>query len=258
MSLNLKPLFFALLLLHSIQASAIVNIENMRIDTTNKIEGMDSTINLDISGDNGNTQKIQAGLGARAQWYAPQGTHFIVFNYEYGESADIKDTDKAFLHGRSINYLSDTQAWEVFTQIESNPFTRLELRALVGAGLRWELSKSEGVASYAGVGLFRSREELDPESMTTDTDTVYNTRLNTYLVLKYKISPHARLVNTLYYQPDINDSSDYRLLEQLGLQMDITEKLSFKISLDVSHDSMAPQTIRATDTRYRTGFEYNF
>ena len=62
----------------------------------------------------------------------------------------------------------------------------------------------------------------------------------------------------MFYQPDINDFSDSRLLEQFGLLLDITEKLSLKLSLDISYDSRPPQQIKQTDTSYNVGLEYSF
>lgn len=230
----------------------------MRVKSDEKTQGFESKLALDISGKNGNTQKIKAGLGARAQWYKESGTQFAVFNYEYGESSNIKDTDKTFFHYRNIMYSGDNLAWELFTQLESNEFTRLKLRALLGGGIRWEVLKTPDQKAYIGVGAFRSKEELDSAALVTDAGVTYANRLNTYLVYKLSITEHSRLVNTLYYQPDISEPSDYRLLEQFGIQMDITENLSFKLSIDMAHDSESPQLIENTDTSYNTGFEYNF
>jgi putative salt-induced outer membrane protein YdiY len=239
-------------------ANAIVNVENMRVASDNKTEGFDGKLTLDISGKNGNTQKLKAGLGGRAQWYDVDGTRFVVLNYEYGESSDIKDTDKTFLHFRNIWYQSDSWAWEAFTQLENNEFTRLSLRSLLGGGFRWRILHDIDQTAYLGFGVFRSKEKLESVLLVTDAGVTYNNRMNLYLVYKLTLSDHSRLVNTLYYQPDMSETTDYRLLEQISLQMDITENLSFRLSVDVSHDNKPPQLIRKTDTSYNTGFEYKF
>ncbi len=250
-------------MIHTGSTYAIVNIENMRVDSADRTQGSDSKLSVDVSGNNGNTQKVNVGVGARFQWYDTEGTRFAVLNYAYGESADVKDTDKTFFHFRNIWYIDQEFAFEAFTQFESNEFTRLNSRALLGAGVRWQVLHKSDVVVYTGIGFFRSREkldtgELDSGELATDAGVIYNNRLNTYIVYKHSITQHSRLVNTLYYQPDIDETSDYRLLEQFGLQMDITENLSFKLSIDVSHDSEAPQSIKQTDTSYNSGFEYSF
>lgn len=251
-------LVFVCLSFYAETAIAIVNIENMRVDSESKTQGFESMLALDISGKNGNTQKVKAGLGARGQWYKEKGTQFIVLNYEYGESSEIKDTDKTFLHYRNIRYQNKELAWEVFSQIENNKFTRLSLRGLLGAGIRWQILKNSEQISYLGLGAFRSKEKLEEQAPATDYGVTYNNRINLYLVYKYTISDNSRFVNTLYYQPDISDTKDYRLLEQFGLQVDINGNLSFKVSLDMAHDNRPPQLINKTDTSYNTGFEYRF
>jgi len=230
----------------------------MRVEPTSKTKRFESKLALDIDGDNGNTQKIKAGAGARAQWYEETGTRFIVINYEYGESADVKDTDKTFFHFRNIWHRTETYSWEAFTQFESNEFTRLKLRALAGGGIRWPVLHNDSTAVYIGLGVLRSKEKLDSAPLVTDAGTTYNNRLSTYMVYKHTISKHSRLTNTLYYQPDLSEASDYRMLEQFGLQMDITENLSFRLSLDIAHDSYPPQQIKQTDTGYSAGFDYHF
>ncbi len=238
---------------------AIVNIENMHVDSEEHDSGFDAKISFDINGKNGNTKKIKAGFGGRLQWYEKDLTRFIVLNYERGESSGVTDTEKSFFHFRSIWYQTEFLSWELFTQLENNEFTRLTLRALLGGGARLNLiSNPESHVVYLGLGAFRSKEKLDEEGGVTDAGVDYANRANLYLVYKYKITDHSRLINTLFYQPDINEISDYRLLEQFGLQVDINEHVAFKLSIDIAHDNQPPQNIKKTDTSYNTGFEYRF
>ena len=238
--------------------NAIVNIENMRVKADEKKEGVDTKLSFDFGGKNGNTRKFNAGLGGRIQWYEPEQTRFVLLNYEYGESSSNKDTDKTFLHFRNIWSHDKALAWEAFAQIEQNEFTRLNSRVLLGGGARFKVMQENKQSLNLGLGIFRSKEKLDFSLATTDSGVTYNNRVNLYMVYKYTISNHSRLSNTLYYQPDISDVADYRLFEQFRLQLDVSENLSFNLSLDVVRDSRAPQSIKATDTTYKTGFEYSF
>lgn len=238
---------------------AIVSIENMHVSSEKKESGFDAKVTLDINGKNGNTKKIKAGFGSRLQWYEKNSTRFIVLNYERGESAGVSDAEKGFVHFRNIWYRTVFLSWEIFSQLESNKFTRLTLRALLGGGVRLKLiSDSKNHAAYLGLGAFRSKEKLDEKLGTTDAGVDYENRANLYLAYKFKITRHSRLINTLFYQPDINEISDYRLLEQFALQVDINKRFAFKLSIDVTHDNQPPQNIKNTDTSYNTGFEYRF
>ena len=240
-------------------AQAIVNVETLRIDPDKKQTGFDGLFTLDISGNNGNTQNARTGLGAQLKWYHPESTDLLIMDYAYGESSDVKDTDKSFLHYRHVWYLDDILSWEAFAQLQTDEFTRLKLRSLVGTGARFRLLReSEKHTAYLGLGLMRSREKLDELLGTTDEQTEYATRVNLYQVYQYRISEHSRLVNMVYYQPEVTEFSDYRLLEQLALKVDINDRLSLKVSLDIAHDSQPPQSIESTDTSYNTGLEYRF
>ena len=78
------------------------------------------------------------------------------------------------------------------------------------------------------------------------------------MVYKHKLNSQLSLISTTYYQPRLSEARDYRALEQAGLAVKITDKLSLKLSLDIAHDSRPPQSIRQTDTSYNTSLSYRF
>jgi len=254
----LSTFIFSLLLTYSSYALSIVNIENTDIRSENKTEGNDTKFSLDISGNNGNTKDFQVGLGIRSQWYEKASTRFLLLNHEYGEADNVRDTNRTFIHFRNIWNHNDDISWEAFTQLQDDEFTRLKLRALIGGGTRLRLSNDDDHSSHVGLGIFREKEELEFTAATTDTGITYNNRLNLYLVYNRALSNHSKLISTLYYQPSIDDMADYRILEQLGLELDITENLSFNVSVYIKRDSRPPQQTKKTDTTYTTGLEYDF
>ena len=238
---------------------AIVNVENLRIDPNQNQSGFQGLFSLDVNGNNGNTQNARAALGAHLKWYDQFSTDLLVMDYAYGESSSVKDTDKSFVHYRHVWYVNKRISWEAFAQLQTNEFTRLKLRSLVGGGARLNLLvDNDNHTAYLGLGVLRSREKLDTPAGTSDEPLDYATRLNLYQVYQYRISEHSRLINMVYYQPDVSEFSDYRLLEQLALKLDINDRMSLKVSLDVAHDSRPPQNIETTDTSYNTGLEYRF
>ena len=255
---TLSAFIFYSLLIYSDYALSIVNIENTNIRSENKTQGNDTKFSFDINGNNGNTKDFEIGLGIRSQWYQVKSTRFLLLNHEYGENKNIRDTNKTFIHFRNIWNHKAEVSWEVFTQLQDNEFTRLKLRALLGGGTRLRLSSEEDRSAHLGLGAFREKEELEFASTTTDTGVTYTNRLNLYLVYNQALSSHSKLISTLYYQPSISEMTDYRLLEKIGLKLDITENLSFNISLDIKLDSRPPQSTQKTDTAYNTGFEYDF
>ena len=249
---------FYLLLTYSNYALSIINIENTNLHSEKKTEGNDTKFSFDISGNNGDDKDFEIGLGIRSQWYAVTSTRFLLLNHEYGEDTNVRDTKKTFMHFRNIWNHNEDISWEAFTQIQDDEFTRLNLRALLGGGARLRLSNEENNSSHLGLGVFREKEKLDFAATTTDTGVTHTNRLNLYLVYNKALSNHSKFISTLYYQPSISDTADYRILEQMSLKLGITKNLSFNVSVNFKHDNQPPQLTKKTDTSYNTGFEYDY
>jgi len=56
----------------------------------------------------------------------------------------------------------------------------------------------------------------------------------------------------------VSHFSDFRALLDSKLDFTIHENMSFRLTLDVEHDSEPSQTVERTDIRYMTGIKYHF
>jgi len=237
-------------------ALAIVNVESMR--GSGKEPGISGSISLSINNTSGNTEKKAVSTSGRVNWRREQSLTFLIASLSYGESNDVRDTNKAFGHLRHVFERSERLAYEGFVQAERNEFTRLSLRTLAGAGVRVTLHGNDSGQTHLGLGAFRSSETLDEDPVLTDGGTERLWRANIYLAINYAINKQLRIGSTTYYQPDTGDSGDYRLLEQAALKLAVNDQLALKLSLDIARDSRPPQTIKKTDSSFTTGLEYSF
>ncbi|MFQ5597814.1 MAG: YdiY family protein [Nitrospiria bacterium] len=235
----------------------IVNIEAIRSEATQK--GFSGHFELSVNGRSGNTDKITTHTATRFQWHQNKHTGFAVLRYAYGESAGNRDTNKTFLHARYIHKMSPGRSEEAFIQGESDEFARLSFRGLAGAGLRFQLSNHpRKQTAYLGTGAFYVVESLEARPGTTDARTEQFWRFNTYLSYQRRLNENVHFISTTYYQPAIENFSDYRILEEAGFTISMTDQLKLNLSLDIIHDSKPPQSVEKTDVTYRTGIEYAF
>ncbi len=242
---------------YALPASAIVNVENMRVGPAEP--GISGNLDLRLNGKRGNTVKDEYGINGRLQNNHDTVTNFIVASYDYGEVRNVANTNKSFIHGRHVVQFQPSRAWEAFVQAEKNEFARLSFRGLLGGGLRITLAETpKQLGLYLGIGAYWSRETLDQRSTLTDHGTEAFGRANLYVVYKHKLNNQLNLVSTTYYQPRLSDAGDFRALEQAGLAVKMTDSLSLKLSLDITHDSRPPQGIDTTDTSYNTRLSYQF
>ena len=247
-----KSLILTVLLVFAFPVIAIVNIDKINVgddDQTHQGE-----ISLDVSGASGNTDTQATSLGGRFQWNN-QSTQFIVLKYDYAKSSGIKNTDKTFLHYRYINNAKDTSTWESFFQLQDDEFKLLKLRTLIGAGYRLRLSTSNKESqSRIGAGLFYSREEQEDAFLTVEELI----RANIYFTYHLKVNKAVNFLSTTYYQPDIENFSDYRALEQLSFEFKLSKDLLYFVSIDIAYDNKPVNGLEKDDTSYKSGITYRF
>jgi len=248
---------FLLFASFSLPAQAVVSMESLHLQAPP--DGFTGEIDLSAGGASGNTDKSSIAAGTRLQWHAGRHTSFLVLSHAYGETNDVRDTNRSFLHARHIIQLRTQLAAELFAQGEQDEFARLEFRGLAGGGARYALLEREvHSAAFLGIGAFHQTETLTSVAGTTDSGTERSWRGNLYLVLKYHFTDTARLVSSTYYQPAFEGAGDFRLLENAALDVTLTDKLALRIGLEIRHDSRPPETVEQTDVTYRTGLNYKF
>jgi len=247
----------AALALLSQPAYAIVNVEQAIIGKPS--EGMHTTVDLLANGASGNTDKSSSRADILTLWQHDRHTEFLQLQYAYGKSRGQVDTDRAFAHLRHRTSLDESWGAEGFVQVGRDPFARLTKRTLLGGGMRWVMFEEEKKsAGYLGFGAFHEQEILTDTLGTSDPRETNLWRANTYLVLKGQVNEQVRLYSTTYYQPDINDTGDYRILEQASMLVKMAQNLDLKLSLDIAFDSKPPQTVQKRDLSYSAGLEFSF
>ena len=251
----IQRLFILLLLGLAMPARAITSLEALHLGTPR--EGFSGQADLSLSGRSGNSDTADLSLGSRLQWHHEGVINYLLLTAAYGESNGLRDTEKWFLHGRHIERIHNGLDWEAFAQGGGDRFARLSFRGLLGGGARIQLGNRAGRQAILGLGGYYSQERLRDDGYP-DTRSDIFWRGNAYLVLKTALGDNATLVSTTYYQPALDDWSDFRLLEQAGLKVAINRSLALKINLDINHDSRPPQGVKKTDTSFTTSLSYAF
>lgn len=230
-------------------AQAFINVESLRqIDG----KGFVGSSGLQISGQEGNTQKFTSQFTTIGVYRLDQNEWLYTANYKYGSSSYLKDTNHARGHIRHTwNYLENL-AYEAFLQSEFDEFKQLNSRSYLGANLRFNLIYSDKHRLYAGLGTF-----YEVEDFTKNGDSE-GWRGNIYLSYVNKISEITSGFFILYFQPKFSDVEDYRVRVQTGLDIRLSANLSLDIDLNLSHDTGLPDQVKKTDSDYMVGFSIKY
>ena len=194
-------------------------------------KGVEGEVGISGAYSAGNTDSSAVGFSGKAEYYRKDWMLYMLGAYHYGEANHDKNTNDGLLHFRYIHDIHDTPYdYELFVQSEFNEFQDVKMRNLVGANIRRDFSGYFDKC-FIGLGLFYSYMEPDTVSVL---DPVYERiKLNTYLSLSKEVNTHFSVTYLGFYQPDIEDFSDYRITQILQFDTLITDNVT--LGLDISH-----------------------
>ncbi|MEL6615777.1 MAG: DUF481 domain-containing protein [Bacteroidota bacterium] len=232
-------------------AAAQINTEQLRKSTDDGIH-----LQLDAGGgfSSGNTDILQLSAGARVDASAGENSGFGLARYTLSEVDGATDVSNAFAHLRYNSEIAPDVIGEVFAQVERNEQTLLARRYLVGGGVRFEIIETEAVGFAFGTTPMIERERLRPEAME---DPVTAFRWSNYLALRVDVSETAEAFAVVYGQPRVEAASDYRILHEARLDLDVTRFVKVRVRNMVRYDSQPPLGVESTDVMLTTGLVFN-
>jgi len=244
--------------------TAQVNTEALRREDLSP--GLHTTLGADLGLIAGNSNLLQLKSNLRFD-YRNGGNHFfLVTQYQQGRT-DTLFINKGFAHLRGVRALRPRLQIEGFLQREFNEFINLEDRQLAGGGvrIRWRQphdpsEKPPPLQVNTGIGLMWEREQIDTTGQATG-DPYHGAvaslvRSTNYLVVRWQLDDRLTLFSTTYYQVDLGRLSDYRLLWEGRLGVNLTKRLSLTLNLDLRYDSEPPEGIEPYDLEITNGVSY--
>lgn len=166
---------------------------------------------------------------------------------------------------RLLPYIEKNKLSSNETQINSSPKNspqnQIHLRENKSFLKRGLLGLKEKSQSYLGFGFFYSIEERKRNTMSeSKRENLRESalRLNTYFSFKIPFTSVFSLHFVTYFQPQLRDFSDYRLLNESSLETQVTRSFSFVITYSLSHDNHPPQEVKKTDMEILSSIKYRF
>ena len=237
------------ILLLSMSALAIDETESLRQRSQDKPHF--TNISLNLSGKSGNSETENYSYGLYHSLRKEQHFTFVMLSREYATSFDVESANNSFAHIRYNYYFEPNQSIEVYAQTNEDNFRSLESRKLFGFAYRREVSKAQAF----GIGTFTEHEDY----LVNDAPISFDqTRVNLYWVYSKQLKDDAFISNTLYYQPNIEEISDWRAYNKLSITTELTEHIAMEFNLLVEHDSMPVLDVEQTDISYGAGFKVAF
>lgn len=241
----------------SVAHAQIVNTQPLlsKIDA----QGFTGDVRLTFDWRTGNTTLLKLTASTILKLRIDQHAFVSSSSIDYGEDEDGLYLMRTFTHLRYQNHLSKLVTWEAYVQAAQDQFRRINFRALTGTGPRWALQNSPRSRVYVGTAYMFEFERYDTEEGTIDPGLErFNHRFSMYLSSNYQPIERITLQGTTFYQPRLDDFSDFIWLTEMQLAVQLVSRLSLTFSLNIAYDSNPPDTIKKLDTTTLTGLTWGF
>ena len=221
---------FIFLMILPVAHAQIINVEANRLPedslgwkglvTTNFYTNKNTSVQYSLDAGS----KIQYRNGA-SLWLSLNHARFLFKNTDQLEN-------QGYQHFRYDYLWTNLVTWEAFTQIQFDQVLRIDLRALVGTGPKFNLVRKDNTKIAIGT-LYMFEHEKEQGN-----DIIHNDhRISAYLSLSWRILKQLYVQNITYYQPVVNNFSDYRVSSGTNVTLDINSKFSFNTGVSLNYDS---------------------
>jgi uncharacterized protein DUF481 len=244
-----------LLLFFIFDSFAIVDIAS--VDFGEKEKGFSGSAYGSFQKSRGNTNKDEAEYGGRIQYDTNKTITWLQGSVENDKANDVPNADNAFMHLRHIHQMFNPDwAMEFYTQIKQDKFQSLQNRTVFGMGPRYKIADSPTYGKlFMGLSVMNENikytdAQIDPEENSY--------RASTYLSYKISINRNLEFSYLGYYQPKIDNGSDYMTAWTTELMIHLTQVIDLSWQLEFDYDSQPGYDVSKTDTRQKFSFVYRF
>ncbi len=220
-------------------------------------KGLDGEMSITASYSDGNSEERSIGTSIKGQYDAKDWLAFVIAAYNYGEANNHKSSEAGLLHFRYIHTILDVKNydWEIFMQSEFNPFQKLKDRSLLGVGLRKRFTNYFD-KFYMGLGLMYTYRE--PDVITEYDKVLRRTKINSYISLKKTFSENLSIAYLGYYQPTVDNLSDFSSNQILQFITPLAESVNLSLNLIYKYNETPYSNIEKDDFNAKLSLTYEF
>lgn len=244
--------FFILFIFFAISLkSQVINIENKRFlnDTNGWVGNIDFSFNIF----NNTQQVLQFSNAARVQYQKNRSRFILLNDLNLIKAGNTDFANAGYQHFRYNYKVSKWITMEAFTQTQYNPVLKLDFRYLLGAGPRLKLLKKQHARIYVATLYMYEYDDITDEAINLQEH-----RLSSYLTCSFSIFKTIDLTSTTFYQPNLENTSDYRIANDSGLEIHINKHLNFKSTFNMLYDTQQPTGIPDLVYSFRNGLSIKF
>ncbi len=219
-------------------------------DTT--VHPLKGSVDLGLVAASGNTDLTTFSFGEKLEYARNRWSVLQLAKMVYGETDGVESANEYLVFVQPSYALADRWKGYVLASWDRNTF--------IGISQRWQ----EGVGlSFAAVRGPKHFLDLDggfsffQQDFTNGTNTSFPTARG-QVSYRYAFTAKAYLQNIFVYLPNLEDSHDYRINDELSLVAPVAGRLSLKASYLLQYQNAPQPGFGTTDNLYTTGLQVTF
>jgi hypothetical protein len=210
-------------------SAQLVNIESRRMQTDSIRFVLKNEISFSYNNNDGvYIYEVSNELSTQAKSKDLRKIYFLIGNYNIlkSENEDFRNT--WLLHFRFNYQITNLFRLESFVQSQRNKLLFISSRNLIGAGIRLKVISKEHMKLYLSNAYIYEEEKSDEIDKK-----FYNNRNSSYLSLSVLLpNSDVNIINTIYFQPLYKDFNDFRILEELKIEIPFSKKFNLSSSFN--------------------------
>lgn len=250
-----------LFLLNQTILAQVINTEKLRITPSDKKWTGDVNFSFGLNQNNAG-QTINLSSKGRIVHQVKKNTWMLLGGYTQSKFYDIDSlvrTEKKFsnfqyLHLRYSRNLNQKWSYEAFTQEQWDSVQDLDIRILLGTGMRYAFTNKDKHKTFFGLSAMYEYEKNSPD----DVEIIeQNARLSTYLSVGWAWD-NLSINHISYFQPLLTDWSDFRVNSETSLTVKLIKQFTFKNTFKLIYDASPPTDVRRLQFRFNSGLGWEF
>ena len=237
--------FLILLLFPWFISAQIVNVEDKKESVEKRFSG---SVEFEFDYNKSTQIDLEFTNTAYLRWENDFWIVLLLNEIDLNRAGEEDFANDGFQHLRISYHLNNQYILESFVQNQHDLVHNIENRQLAGLGVRTKISK----IGFIGISSFYEHEELVDNTINQDF------RLSIYNQLSFNIVEKVKFSNVIYFQPQLECFSDYRLALEAAIVIPFSKNLSFANSFTLGYDSSPATDIPNINYQIQNSLQYNF
>lgn len=242
----MKNILTLLLTFHCFGTFAqVVNIENRRL--LDDSSGWSGAVDASFSIARNKDLFFSGSFRPRVQFKSKKHYWLFLTDWSYSKAKNQEFANSGMAHlryayriGKDKDSLHQSPwKWESYSQVQYNKLLDQKLRTLVGTGFRVKIIGHKRYRFFTGSSFFFEYEEIQ-------SSNIINRDIRWSNYLSWTMSPNDNFSFTAatYFQPNVKDFKDYRILGQYNLYFKFFKRVDFRIDFTQYFDAKPPENVR--------------